>query len=627
MHGTAQQEKTQKYHQPLPHTNVLVLGQQRNGQCPWCRRGFTTACLMRALQQLVLLSTSPNNVLAGDSSWCDTLQSSNAHRPNQRSNTARLAVNQHQPPQCFITPANAAYNKTQPLLPQSALGLPPVQPPTSHASPRTPAEARNPRSRHSHADNAENDFLSQLQIPGSLPGASRTAQKRRKQKRPQWQDVSIDLSAVQAAQEQAGPMTNHADRPVGPMPAIDTARTAHMSGVSPASPSPPKQHPQNMPLPSHKSRSSVPTLPALAPALAAWHENMALDQACAQQYQHRHGQSVGEAREPPPMSSRMSQHPQSRQSPSCLPPLHHHQQPRASHPPPSSADCTSSQSQSCTEVPNHQSMPFSCNRQGQYTHFLSSSHHALQATTDSLPSSSYQHADIPDGLASNPSRRFDAENPRTAQQVPMQYMRHPCGSGAPGGLHRLHCLLRPLARSQQHAADSSSVGGPITSAGAAVTSAGTGITSCATNALAEAPQQSHEDIQAAAAAVAAREAMLQPWQSQASQHEQRRAVIERPSKPGVRNQQPLHPEPAVHHRGWQQHDLAEQQQQRQQQQQEQDQLQQQQWQQQQAGSAVRRPFHDTSSAAAQAAGDVQDVHQRLHQVKHTGAYAIQCLYV
>lgn len=621
------------YHQSMPHTDVFELGQQKNGTMPMVLQRLHHS-LHDACAAAVNVSVSFSQCPAGNSSKANTLQGSNAHRPNQRSNTARLAVNQHQPPQCFITPANTASKKTQPPLPQHTLGLPPMQPPTSHASPRTPAEARNPRSRHSHSDNAENDFLSQLHSPASLPTASRTAQKRRKQKRPQWQDVSIDLSAIQAAQEQEGPTLNHADRPVGPMPAPDIARTAHMSGVSLASPLPPKQHPQNMPLPSYKSLSSVPTLPALAfaggsapSALAAWHENIAPDQPqhYSQQYQDRLGQSVSTDRKPPLMPSRVSQQPQSRQLPSCLPPLHHHQQPHASHPAPSSADCASSQSQSCTEVPNHQSLPFSYNRQEQYIRFLSSSHHALQASTDSVPTSSYQHADIPDGLASNPSRQFDAENPRTAQQVPMQYMRHPCGSGAPGGLHRLHRLLRPLATSRQQAADSSVVGGPITSAGAVPTSAGTDVTSCATNALAEAPQHSLEKFQAAAAAVAGPESMLQPWQSQASQHEQRTAVMEHPSKPGVMHWQPPYPAPAVHRRGWQEHDFAEEQQQWQQQQQEQEQLQQQQWQQQQAGSAGRAPCHDTSSGAAQAAGDIQDVHQRLQQVKHTGAYAIQSL--
>lgn len=541
---------------------------------------------------------------AGSSSRPRTLQGSNAHRLNQRSNPAKLAADQHQPPECFITPANSVTKKLPQLLPQGALRLPHIQSHTSHASPRTRAEARNPKSKHSHADNAENHSLGQLQSPASVPSGGRTAQQRRKQKRPQWQDVSIDLSAMQDAQEQAGPLMNHADRPIGPIPSTETARAVHMSGVSPASPSPPKQHPQNMPLASHKSHSSVPTLPALAlpgacpaPALAAWHENIELNQPRqhSQQYPHQLSQSVGTARDTLPMPSRTSQQPQSRQLPNCLPPLHHQPLRRAGHPAPSSADCASSQSLYGTQISKYQLTPFPCDREGQHTDPLSSSHHALQTYNDAVPSTWYRRAEGPDGFASDPSRQVASEDPRTAQQVPMQYLRHPCGSGAPGGLHRLHRPLRPVARSQHQPANSFLDGGASTSAGVGLTSAGAGTTSaCATSTLTEAPLQS---LQQEAAASAAPDSMRHPWQSQTSHHEQHRPASGRQSQPVVVQQQPTFPVPAVPNCGWQPYNVTEQQPQ-------------------QEGMPVRTPCHDIGSSAGQAAEDVQDVHKRLQQVNY-----------
>ncbi|KAL0054876.1 hypothetical protein WJX82_003653 [Trebouxia sp. C0006] len=59
-----------------------------------------------------------------------------------------------------------------------------------------------------------------------------------------------------------------------------------------------------------------------------------------------------------------------------------------------------------------------------------------------------QWQDVSIDLSAGPpsSRQGPAEDPRSAQQVPMQYMRHPHGSGSPGGLHKLHRLLRPISR-------------------------------------------------------------------------------------------------------------------------------------------------------------------------------------
>ena len=427
---------------------------------------------------------------------------------------------------------------------------------------------------------------------------SRTAQKRRKQKRPQWQDVSIDLSAIQAAQEQVGTTMSHADRPVGPMRSTDAAGAAHMSGVSPASPSPPKQLPQNIPFPKHKSHSSVPTLPALASAGAclpeaftAWHENVALDQQQHhyQQYQHRLGQNAGTARESLPFASApalASQQLQSSQAPlpNCLPPLHH--QPRASLSAPglqTSADFALLQSQYHTQAPHHQFAPLPHDSQGMHTRPLSSSHLAQQASNEALPLTFHQHTERPDSFASGLSRQVASEDPRSARQVPLQYMRHPCGSGAPGGLHRLHRMLRPVARSQHDTASSSSAGEQAST------------TVWATHAATELFHHNHESCQKGA--VAEPESMLHPWHAQPSHHQQRRASVERQSSPVMMHQQPAQQAPAVSqsdYSGWQQRDDGQQ-------------------------LEPGPPFstacdHRGSSHDQQAAGDMQDVNMRLQQV-------------
>ena len=539
-----------------------------------------------------------DNCVAVSGSKFPPLPPSSVHCPNHRRNpTSRLAASQHHPPQCIITPANAVSKKPPQLLSHSFQKLPHIHPHTSHALPRTPPEGGNPRPRQSRADNAENDFLAHLQSPVRAQMGSQTAQKCRKHKRPQWQDVSIDLSAMQAAQEQQGSTMTHADRPVGPSLSIDTAGAAHLSGVSPASPSPPKQHPQHLPFPQHKSRSSVPTLPALASAgsgppeaLAAWHDNVDQQRHHDQQHQHRLGQSVGD---PLPFASDpfyASQRQQSSQGqlPNCLPPLHH--QPPASHQALGlhsqvSADFAAWHSQYATQVAQvTQNRSWSSDRQGTHIPPLSASHHTLQASDDALPSTSGHHASAPDGFVLG---HVAYEDPRSAQHVPVQYMRHPCGPGAPGGLHRLHRLLRPIARSQHQAASSLLVGEANNTAWAA-------------NAAAELLQ--HGDETSQQAATAEPDAMQHPRHAQ-SHHDQRKSSVEQQSKPVVVHQQPALEGFAAHHtasNGWQEHGVSEQQRQQ--------------------GMPVDTAGHDTGSSDPQGAGDMQDVNMRLQQVLATCIY-------
>ena len=547
---------------------------------------------------VALSGTDVVTCAAADPSKAPPLPYSNGNRSNQRSHsTSRSAAGQPAPPQCIITPANAVSKRSLQLLPHAFQRLSQIQPHTSHASPRPPAEGANPRSRPPRADNAENDFLAHFQSPPSAPMGSQTAQKRRKQKRPQWQDVSIDLGAIQAAQEQAGPTMSHADRPVGPSLSTDTAGAAHMSGVSPASPSPPRQHPQNTLCLQHKPRSSVPTLPALASAgsalpeaLAAWHENVRLDQQRHhhQQYQHRLVQCDVDAAEPLPSASgpfRASQQQQSSQAqlPNCLPPLHH--QPHVSHPHglQTSAASAPFQSQHATQVPQYPHMSWFRDQQGTRTPPLSSSHSALQASNDALPFSCNHRAEGPDGFAPGPARQATYEDPRSAQQVPVQYMRHPCGPGASGGLYKLHRLLRPIARSQQRqSARSSSVGEANNAA-------------WDTDAMIELPQHRHETSQQAAAAEP--DVLQYPWHAQPSHHDQRSCSVEQQSKPVVVQQQPALQARAAHHTacsGWQEHGVSEQQHQQ--------------------GMPVDNACHDPGSRDAQGAGDMQDVNMRLQQV-------------
>ena len=576
--------------------------------------GYTLACMTRVrLLSCLLLSVHYHNIYiewctAADGSKTHTLPPSHVHHPNQRSNPAsRLAASQHHPPQCLIAPANAGPKKLPQLPLHSFHKLRQTQPHTSHASPRTQAEGANPRPRQFHGDDAENNHFAHFQSPVSPQMGSQTAQKRRKQKRPLWQDVSLDLSAIQAAQEQAGPEMSHADRPVGRSLSTDTVGAAHMSGVSPASPSPPKQHPQNAPFPQHKSRSNVPTLPALASAdsyppeaFAARHENLGFDlrRQSQQQYQHGLGQNVGASGGAQPFASvllRASQQQHSsqvQQLPNCLPPLHY--QPHA----PSlqsSADHAPLHWDGATQAHQHRHMSWSCDRTNMHTSPpMSSTHHAYHASDDALPSTSHRHAEGLHGFAPGPSRQAAAyEDPRSAQQVPLQYLRHPCGPGAPGGLHRLHRLLSPLDRSQHRDAESNSFIHEASN------------TAWATGAVTEHPQ--HSDDSSHAAAAAEPEPMQHPWHAQPPhaqpphaqppQHQQCHGSMERKGKPEMMHQQPVQQAPAAHHTaygGWQEDGVSAQQH--------------------QPGMPVGGLCNSTCSRDAQAAGDMQDVNTRLQQV-------------
>lgn len=603
-----------KHRQPLTHSEGATLrpsGRKNSAHGATGDNRIYISMHVRLLSCLIL-SVHDHSIYvdcctAADGLNTHTLPPNHAHHANQRSNPGSgLAASQHHRPQCLIAPAHAVSQKPPPQLPlHSFQRLLQNQPHTIHASPRIPAAGGNPRPRQSCGDNAENNVFAHFQSPVSPQMGSQTAQKRRKQKRPQWQDVSIDLSAIQAAQEQAGPIMSHADRPVGPSLSTDTAGAAHMSGVSPASPSPPKQHPQNTSFPQHKSRSNVPTLPALTSAgsyppeaLAARHENVGFDQRRHhhQQYQHGLGQNVGAAAGSLPLASvplRASQQQhssQAQQLPNCLPPLHH--QPHA----PSlqsSADYAPLQWECATQAHQHRHMSWSRDQTDTHTPPMSSTHHAHHASDDFLPSSSHRHAEGPDGFAPGPFRQAAYEDPRSAQQVPLQYLRHPCGPGAPGGLHRLHRLLRPIDRSQHRNAESNP---PIHEAGN---------TAWAASAVTELPQHSDDSSQPAAAAEP--DSMQHPWHAQPPraqpphaqppQHEQRQASMERKGKPEMMHQQPAWQAPAAHHTaygGWQEDGVSEQQH--------------------QPEMPVTGPCDITHSRDAQAAGDMQDVDTRLQQV-------------
>lgn len=564
-----------------------------------------TAILLNPFSRLSTFSH--NWYAAADSSKPHSLPPNHVH-PNQRSNSvSRLPASHNQPPHCIIAPANAVSKKPAQLPLHSFHRLLHNQPHTSHASPRTPAAGADPGPRQSRGDDAENNHFAHFQSPASAQMGSQTAQKRRKQKRPQWQDVSIDLTAVQAAQEQAGPNMSHADRPVGRNLSTDTAGAAHMSGVSPASPSPPRQHLQNNPFLQHKSRSSVPTLPALASAgssppeaLAARHENLAFDHQHHhhQQYQHGLGQNVGAAGGSLQLAYgplRASQQQQSShvQLPNCLSPLHH--QPHA----PSlqsSADFAPLHRDGATQAHQHQHMSWSRDRADTHTPAMSPTHHA---SDNPLSSTSHYHVEGLDGFAPGPFRQAAAyEDPRSAQQVPLQYLRHPCGPGAPGGLHRLHRLLRPIDRSQHRTAASNT----------SIPEAGN--TAWAANAVTELPQHSDDSSQPAAAAEPdsmqhawhaqpphAQSPHAQPLHAWPPQHKQRQGSMERKGKPQMMHQQPARQAPAAHHtayRGWQEDDGCEQQH--------------------QPEVPVSGPCNSTHSSDAQAAGDMRDLNTRLQQV-------------
>ena len=310
-------------------------------------------------------------------------QGSKATKPNQGGHAGSLHASRAQHHQQLLAPAHPSSMLPPASLPHRQPASPQMSDwPTSIAS-------DSPRPRHIQTDDAENQWLGHLRSPESMSAAKHTHRRRPKPKRPQWHDVSIDLSTLQASQTEVASRSERADRPVGSLPAADIPSAMHMSGVSPASPSPPKQHALHEPPWQHKSHSSMQAVPALPPfsepppALSAWHENLG---QLEQRQRHHQGRSLNNishawptpSQTPPPHAS------QHAESPRCLPPLHHQPAP---------------------------AQPAAVAGNGPHAHHQ-------------LPS----------------------EDPRSAQQVPMQYLRHPYGSGSPGGLHKLHRLLRPITR-------------------------------------------------------------------------------------------------------------------------------------------------------------------------------------
>ena len=470
------------------------------------------------------------------------------HPARQRSSVRPDIVPQHSLP-CFITPANAARQKP-PRQPANSLSqLPQPQTEPSYTSPKPTGQARR-----SHADNAENSFLGQMHAPSGISPSMKPALKGRKQKRPQWQDVSIDLGAIRAAQEQEAGSMHYDDTPVRPLASHDAAAAAHMSGVSPASPSPPKQPPLTMPLHQHKSHPSVPTLPALvrdAPsppeALAAWHQNVRLfqqhqgPQQCRQRSSQQGDYSQDSATEslPHPVSPR-SQQCRHFQPPTCLPPLHHRPiaHPQGSLTEANSASPTEQIYQSTsTPAMHHRFLPPSCCSPDEaYTHHRSSFHQAVQGSTEAIPSTSHRTMQTSAGLSTDllpsplhaakchdgfaaPPHQILSEDPRGVQQLPMQYMRHPFGSGSPGGLHRLPRRPSPLAKPQNHSVDSHSAWDAPALAGAA-------------GAALQLSHPRHHDAQKTA------EPAMPDWTAQASQHHDSRASVEHEGGNLIVEQQP-----------------------------------------------------------------------------------------
>lgn len=550
----------------------------------------------------------PSFCVAGHGLKAQSLPGSSVQVPSHKSSTAESMVNKQTSPQCIIRPVNAANRKLpqqqqqQQQLTHSSQRLSQAQVPASYVSPRASVNSATPRARHVHADNAENDFHGQLHSPASISSNRKSTQKGRKQKRPQWQDVSIDLSAIQAAQEQAAYSMDHNDMPVGAMLPADTA-AAHMSGVSPASPSPPKQHASRPPCHPLKSHSSVPTLPTLTldagnppEALAAWHENVGLSQQ--QQNSQRLWQGSRQhsdaARKSLPHAEplQLSQHRHSRQAqlPTCLPPLHH--QPLHHPPTPHSKAPAEMQRQLSTQEMYHRILPTSHLREEAENFPTSSSRYPLQASTDfppsasrlvevpGEPSSSPCHvAEKDDGFQSASPSQVVSEDPRSAQQIPMQYMRHPFGSGSPGGLHRLHRLLKPLARSRHPPANSFPASGATHTSGAAHLSG-------------ERPEHSHDQAEQANVAVSEPRVDWQTQDTPVLYHQQNRASLEQ-----QQSRLPTGQHPGLHASADQQrqdYGAAQQQQH-------------------QSDVHVQPKWEESSSGALNAA-DTQDVNMRLQQV-------------
>ena len=250
------------------------------------------------------------------------------------------------------------------------------------------------------SNDAENQWLGWSRTPDSISAKPKSSNRRKSRaKRPQWQDVSIDLSALQAAQaEDPESHLQHADK------AQDAPNAAHMSGVSPASPSPPKRQILHSPAHDYMQSSSPHALTALsssyeapdAPqALSAWRENVG-QYNLWQHHQHRLSQDVSQNAACQSSAAVLHDRLQHAQPTRCLPPLHHQ---------------SNNSKMSLADPDQHRRS-------------------AQAAVTGAEPQQGSQ------------------EDPRNAQQVPMQYMRHPYGSGSPGGLHRLHRLLKPITQNR-----------------------------------------------------------------------------------------------------------------------------------------------------------------------------------
>lgn len=306
------------------------------------------------------------------------------------------------------------------------------------------------------SEDAENHWIRHPVTPEAIPASavavgsatSSTARKRktRPRRRPEWQDVSVDLAALPDSAGESLPHSVHVTE-LGSSTYHDPT-SPHTSGISPASPTDPGQLPGK-----HADRSddhhvsplnSISTL--IGPdATPPWQHTAMQPHALYQCHQE---------------SQEQQRHQESRDRHHHRHPLQHSQAPffprfdSEVH----AAVCAQERHQQQQHLLQHQlsSIPPVYSENALVAEQPTSSHncqppphHSCPSTQHALysryhPAPSQQH--IP---ASTPA---DDEGPRNGERLPMQYMRHPFGPAAPGGLHRLHRLLRPLRRPQTNPA-------------------------------------------------------------------------------------------------------------------------------------------------------------------------------
>lgn len=390
------------------------------------------------------------------------------------------AKEHNQPPHCLKALQQTARKPALPLSTQQLLSPTPAQQPVqpSHSAVHKALGARQCQS-----DDAENHWCPVPSRHDAIPAAAAPAaspesvrkHRTRPQRRPQWQDVSIDLTARQAAEaecDSSTPVTHIDNSP------SSAALSPHLTGVSPASPSASHhfhaQNGQQQQANHEQGASSSGHAAALSREQSFVPQQLDEQQHLQQQHrQHRqhsqqqqrselqhHGlwhESLQDQRHHDRHQQDLHQRPQGRQQqqqPSKVQGLlqqqqnqqHQHQQEPDQH-------------QQDHQQHHQQQYPHlkqdSAGHRHQHTENLSWGH-VSQASANAGPHADphclpplhhrTSFANIPQQQPAEPAQ--PSEEPRLGGQVPVQYMRHPLGSAAPGGLHKLHRLLRPVRRSQ-----------------------------------------------------------------------------------------------------------------------------------------------------------------------------------